>query len=188
MGEASLICWVDAELGGHGLRPPQSGDPFGFPLEFFHDMVAFETQLQRFDIQRGAPIMRLDHFNLHSPEVEATSRFWQELGFRCSEYIATDGEDERITGAWLLRKSTVHDVAFTAGRGPRLHHLGLAVAEPAAVLRACDQLAAAGYSARDRARARPPRRLERLLRLHARSRRASRRALRRRLLHGRPRS
>jgi len=37
----------------------------------------------------------------------------------------------------------VHDIALTAGRGPRLHHVGLYVAEPAAVLRACDQLAAA---------------------------------------------
>ena len=94
-------------------------DPFGFPLEFFHDMEQVETQLQRFDIQRGAPMMRLDHFNLHSPPVEATFAFWQDLGFRCSEYISTDGDDERITGAWLMRKPTVHDVALTAGRGPR---------------------------------------------------------------------
>jgi hypothetical protein len=60
--------------------------------------------------------------------------------------ISTDGEDKRITGAWLLRKSGVHDVALTAGRGPRLHYLGLWVAEPAGVLRACDQLAAAGVA------------------------------------------
>lgn len=37
----------------------------------------------------------------------------------------------------------MHDIALTAGRGPRLHHVGLYVAEPAGVLRACDQLAAA---------------------------------------------
>ena len=122
-------------------------DPFGFPLEFFHDMQQFETQLQRFDLQRGAPVMRLDHFNLHSPAVEATFAFWQELGFRCSEYISTDGPDERLTGAWLLRKPTVHDLALTVGRGPRLHHVGLYVAEPGGVLRACDQLAAAGHAA-----------------------------------------
>jgi 3,4-dihydroxyphenylacetate 2,3-dioxygenase len=121
-------------------------DPFGFPLEFFHEMAQFETQLQRFDLQRGAPIMRFDHFNIHSPQVEETLLLWLELGFRCTEYIATDGADERITGAWLARKPTVHDVALTAGAGPRLHHLGLTVAEPASVLRACDQLAAAGYA------------------------------------------
>ena len=40
----------------------------------------------------------------------------------------------------------MHDVALTVGRGPRLHHLGFAVAEPLGVLRACDQLAAAGQA------------------------------------------
>jgi 3,4-dihydroxyphenylacetate 2,3-dioxygenase len=122
-------------------------DPFGFPLAFFHAMSQFETQLQSFHLQRGAPIARIDHFNLHSPDVEATFRFWKSLGFRCTEYISTDGDDERITGAWLTRKPTVHDVALTAGRGPRLHHLGFAVADTAGVLRACDQLASAGHAA-----------------------------------------
>ena len=121
-------------------------DPFGFPLEFFHEMEQTETQLQRFDIQRGAPIMRMDHFNIHTPRCEETLAFWQELGFRCTEYIATDGDDERITGGWLARKPSVHDIALTAGAGPRLHHVGLFVAEPAGVLRACDQLAAARRS------------------------------------------
>ena len=128
---------------GSALR---AWDPFGFPLEFFHEMAQDETRLQRFDLHRGAPIMRLDHFNLHSPRVEETFAFWQALGFRCSEYIATDGDPERITGAWLLRKPTVHDLALTAGRGPRLHHVGLSVGEPMGVLRACDQLAAAGHA------------------------------------------
>ena len=121
-------------------------DPFGVPLEFFHEIQRFETQLQRFDLQRGAPVMRMDHFNLHSPKVEEWFAYWLELGFRCTEYISTDGEDERLTGAWLTRKPTVHDVAFTAGRGPRLHHLGFYVAEPGGVLRACDQLAAGGFA------------------------------------------
>jgi catechol 2,3-dioxygenase len=128
---------------GHALRV---WDPFGVPLEFFHEIQRFETQLQRFDLQRGAPVMRLDHFNLHSAAMEETFSFWRELGFRCTEYISTDGADERLTGAWLTRKPTVHDLALTAGRGPRLHHLGFYVAEPAGVLRACDQLAAAGFA------------------------------------------
>jgi 3,4-dihydroxyphenylacetate 2,3-dioxygenase len=137
--------WVDGDHPGMG-RALRVWDPFGVPLEFFHEIQRFETQLQRFDLQRGAPVMRLDHFNLHSAQVEETFAFWQELGFRCTEYIATDGDDERITGAWLTRKPTVHDVALTAGRGPRLHHLGFYVAEPGGVLRACDQLAAGGFA------------------------------------------
>jgi catechol 2,3-dioxygenase len=121
-------------------------DPFGYPLEFFHAIEQFETQHQRFDLHRGAPILRFDHLNVHAPRVEDTFRFWLSLGFRCSEYISTDGvagdgSDERITGAWLLRKPTVHDVALTAGTGPRLHHFAYWISEPAGVLRACDQLA-----------------------------------------------
>jgi 3,4-dihydroxyphenylacetate 2,3-dioxygenase len=140
-----VVRFVEEDLVGM-RRALRVWDPFGFPLEFFHEMVQFDTQLQRFDIQRGAPIMRLDHFNIHSPNCEETLAFWQELGFRCTEYIATDGEDERITGGWLSRKPSVHDIALTAGRGPRLHHVGLYVAETAGVLRACDQLAAAHRS------------------------------------------
>jgi catechol 2,3-dioxygenase len=136
---------VDGDHPGMGIAL-RVWDPFGVPLEFFHEIDRFETQLQRFDLQRGAPVMRMDHFNLHSPKVEEWFAFWLELGFRCTEYISTDGEDERITGAWLTRKPTVHDVAFTAGRGPRLHHLGFYVAEPGGVLRACDQLAAGGVA------------------------------------------
>jgi len=147
-----------SDLGQRGLRPawtraadPGVGrvlhvsDPFGYPLEFFHDMAHAETQLQRFDLHRGAPLLRLDHFNLHTPDLVSAFQFWAGLGFRCSEYISTDGQDERLTGAWLLRKPNVHDVALTAGRGPRLHHTGFWVGEPAGVLRACDQLAAAGH-------------------------------------------
>jgi len=120
-------------------------DPFGYPLEFFCAMEQFETQHQRFDLHRGAPLLRFDHVNLHSPQVEDVFRFWLSLGFRATEYISTDNpDDERMTGAWLRRKPTVHDVALTAGTGPRLHHFAYWIAEPAGVMRACDQLAG-GY-------------------------------------------
>jgi len=135
--------WVEDEVGqGRALRVQ---DPFGFPLEFFHEMQMLERHTQDFHLQRGAPILRFDHVNLHVPEPEQVIAFWQELGFRATEYISTDGEEERITGAWLRRKPTVHDVALTAGTGPRLHHFAMWLAEPSSVLRVCDQLAAAGH-------------------------------------------
>ena len=137
------VVWIDDEHAqGSGLR---TQDPLGFPLEFFHSMEPVEHFTQGFHLQRGAPVMRLDHFNLHVPDVEEAVAFWLRLGFRCSEYIATDGLDERMTGCWLLRKPSVHDVAMTAGRGPRLHHVAFFVAETNGVLRTCDQLAAGGY-------------------------------------------
>lgn len=138
------IAWVQAPDPGVG-RVLRAWDPFGYPLEFFHEMAQLETQLQRFDLHRGAPVLRFDHLNLHTPRLEEAFRFWAGLGFRCSEYISSDGADERLTGAWLLRKPSVHDVALTAGRGPRLHHTAFWIGEPAGVLRACDQIAAAGH-------------------------------------------
>jgi 3,4-dihydroxyphenylacetate 2,3-dioxygenase len=136
--------WIEAGSDPGMGRSLRVWDPFGYPLEFFHAMEQFETQHQRFDLHRGAPLLRFDHLNLHSPQVEDVLGFWLSMGFRCSEYISTDGDPERITGAWLLRKPTVHDVALTAGTGPRLHHFAYWIAEPAGVLRACDQLAG-GY-------------------------------------------
>jgi 3,4-dihydroxyphenylacetate 2,3-dioxygenase len=136
--------WIQAGSDPGMGRSLRVFDEFGYPLEFFHTVEQFETQHQRFDLHRGAPLLRFDHLNLHAPRVEDTLRFWLSLGFRCSEYISTDGENERITGAWMLRKPTVHDVALTAGTGPRLHHFAYWIAEPAGVLRACDQLAG-GY-------------------------------------------
>jgi catechol 2,3-dioxygenase len=145
-GLGATTRWVDGELSQMG-KALRAWDPFGYPLEFFFEMTQYETQLQRFDIQRGAPIQRIDHFNLHSPEAEKAFAFWQRLGFRCTEYISTDGPDERLAGAWLTRKPGVHDLALTTGRGPRLHHVGYWVSDPVAVIRVCDQLAAAGHTA-----------------------------------------
>ncbi len=147
-GDRHLVTrWVDAGTDPGMGRSLRVWDPFGYPLEFFHAIDQFETRHQRFDLHRGAPLLRFDHLNLHCPDVEAAFRFWLTLGFRCSEYISTDDPaDERITGAWLLRKPTVHDVALTAGTGPRLHHFAYWVAEPSGVLRACDQLAGARRS------------------------------------------
>jgi catechol 2,3-dioxygenase len=146
-GLGLAVRWVAAGSDPGMGRSVRVSDPFGYPLEFVHHIEQLPTQHQRFDLHRGAPLLRFDHLNLHAAQVEATFAFWLSLGFRCSEYIATDpGPDaeDRMTGAWLLRKPTVHDVALTAGTGPRLHHFAYWVAEPSGVLRACDQLAG-GY-------------------------------------------
>lgn len=135
--------WHEDELGqGRALR---TQDPLGYPLEFFVEMDKVESHTQAFHLQRGAPILRFDHVNFHVNDAEAAFVFWQEMGFRATEYISTDGEDERITGAWLRRKPTVHDVALTNGTGPRLHHFAMWLADSNSVTRVCDQLAAAGH-------------------------------------------
>ena len=140
------VRWVEAgEEPGQG-RALRVQDPLGFPVEFFCRMERAERLLQRFDRYRGAHVLRLDHFNLHVPDVQAAFDHYRALGFRCSEYTATDppGPGEKLWAAWMYRKPNVHDVALMNGDGPRLHHLGFWVSDTQSVLRACDILAAAG--------------------------------------------
>ena len=119
-------------------------DPLGVPLEFFYAMEPVESRLRQFHEQRGAPLLRLDHVNFQVADIEAVLPFWTGHGFRCSEYLSTDGAEERLCAAWLFRKQSAHDIGLLTGIGPRLHHFAFAVPDPLAVLHACDQLAAAG--------------------------------------------
>ncbi|WP_322766831.1 3,4-dihydroxyphenylacetate 2,3-dioxygenase [Frankia sp. Cr1] len=112
-------------------------DPLGFTVEFFHQVARAERLVQRYDLRRGAEIARFDHFNIVVPDIPAAFRHYCALGFRCSETIE-DGET--LYAAWMYRKQTVHDVAFTGGAGPRLHHLGFFAHESHQVLRMCDIL------------------------------------------------
>lgn len=117
-------------------------DPFGHPLAFYHQAQKLERVLQRYHEHRGPGLLRLDHFNLFSPEVEAATRYYRErLGFRLTEY--TEDEEGRLWASWLHRKGNVHDVAFTNGEGPRLHHFAYWLPDPMAILKAADILAGA---------------------------------------------
>lgn len=119
-------------------------DPTGLPLEFFAAMEPAERMLQRFDLHRGAQIMRFDHFNCQVPDVGAAYEWYaSQLGFGCSEYTAGCADD--LWAVWLQRKGNVHDLALMTGIGPRVHHLGFWVADTLSVLRACDVLAGAGW-------------------------------------------
>jgi 3,4-dihydroxyphenylacetate 2,3-dioxygenase len=135
--------WAEDVEPGQG-RALRLQDPLGFPVEFFATMEREERLLQRFDLHRGAQVMRIDHFNLHVPDVQAAYDYYKTLGFRCSEYTSTDPPDEKLWAAWMYRKQDVHDVALMNGRGPRLHHLGFWVTDTSSVLRTCDLLAATG--------------------------------------------
>jgi 3,4-dihydroxyphenylacetate 2,3-dioxygenase len=112
-------------------------DPLGFTVEFFAAAAHPERLQQRYDLRRGAEIARLDHFNISVPDVPAAYRYYKSLGFGLSETIE-DGQT--LYAAWMYRKQTVHDVAFTGGAGPRLHHLGFFAHEANHVLRMCDIL------------------------------------------------
>ncbi|QPP05936.1 3,4-dihydroxyphenylacetate 2,3-dioxygenase [Streptomyces bathyalis] len=111
-------------------------DPLGFPVEFFYEIDHAERLIQRYDLHHGAEIARLDHFNICTPDIPAAYAHYENLGFGCSETI--EGDEHELYAAWMYRKQTVHDVAFTGGAGPRLHHIGVATHESHNVLRTAD--------------------------------------------------
>ncbi len=120
-------------------------DPFGFPVEFYSEMERERWLLQRFDEQRGAKVMRLDHFNLLLPSVQAAYRWYaRSLGFACTELTETEGRKPAVWAAWLRRKHTCHDIALMTGKGPRVHHAGFTVYDRNAIMDCADILASAG--------------------------------------------
>ena len=140
----SLRWLAPGEEAGQG-RALRINDPAGIPTEFYAEMAPADRMLQRFDLYRGAHIMRMDHFNVMVPDCfTLTEWYMRTLGFRCSEYTATDDKPERLWAAWLHRKGSVHDIAVMNGIGPRIHHGAWSLPDAMAVLRCCDVLAGAG--------------------------------------------
>ena len=137
-----------ASLGGRTARLPagttpgigpavRAEDPLGFTVEYFCEAASADRLQQRYDLRRGAEVARMDHFNIVVPDVQAAYEYYASLGFGLSETIE---DAQTLYAAWMFRKQTVHDVAFTGGAGPRLHHLGFFAHETHQVLRICDIL------------------------------------------------
>lgn len=120
-------------------------DPLGFTVEFVHEMEHVEPLVQRYDLRRGASINRLDHVNIAIPDVAAAYEHYTSLGFGLSETIE-DLSDGTLYAAWMFRKQTVHDIAFTLGSGPMLHHIAFAVPESHNILTLCDRIGALDQS------------------------------------------
>ncbi len=121
-------------------------DPFGYRLEFFFQMERRERLLQQYGLYRGVQPQRFDHFNVFAPELQASVDFYAGLGFRLTEYSEEEPEDGgRIAAAWMHRKGGVHDLAFTNGAGPRLHHFAYWVSSPMNIIHLCDVMATTGY-------------------------------------------
>lgn len=135
----ALGCRVEHRPGGstRGIGPAvRVQDPLGFTLEFFHATDRQPRMIQRYDLQRGARVARIDHVNFCVDDVRAAHDLYASLGFLTSETI--EGDD-RMFGAWMHRKPSVHDVAFTGGASPRLHHTAFVVPETHYILDVCDR-------------------------------------------------
>lgn len=135
--------WTENKAQGRSLR---TCDPFGIPLEFCFEFEQVERQLQHYGAYHGCQPMRIDHFNCFTPNVQASHDFWTlELGFKPTEYTVSEGDDPQLWAIWLHRKGNVHDMAFTNGRGPRLHHVALWASTAMNIIHLCDLMATTGY-------------------------------------------
>lgn len=128
----------------HQGKTLQFTDPVGTQIELTSTMDVVERRMQHYqDFVAGAP-QRLDHFQVVTHDVRKATDFWTHLGMRMSEYTATDGTDE-LWGTWMEIKGNTHDLVFTNGRGPRLHHFAYAVPDGSSLLHAADVAGALGF-------------------------------------------
>lgn len=136
--------WVEQYAQGRTL---QVRDPFDVPLEFCYQMDQVERLLQRYGAYKGCSPMRIDHFNCFTQDVQASYNFYaNELGFRTTEYTQTEDEmNPQLWAVWLHRKGNVHDLAFTNGDGPRLHHVAIWAPTAMDIIHLCDVMATTGY-------------------------------------------
>ena len=140
-GQGRGIEWVERPFQGRTLRVL---DPHGVPLEFYFAMERLPTIHQKYALYRGVKPLRIDHFNCFSPHVDESVAFYNEIGFRTTEYTE-DRETGRLWAAWMHRKGGVHDIAFTNGIGPRLHHVAFWVPTPMNIIDLLDVMATTGY-------------------------------------------
>jgi catechol 2,3-dioxygenase len=82
-----------------------------------------------------------------APDVQGALDFYARLGFRLTEYAEEDGPAGRVAAGWMHRKGNVHDLAFTNGRGPRLHHLAYWAPTAMHIIHLCDLMATTGWLA-----------------------------------------
>lgn len=122
----------------------QFTDGVGVHMELTSSMSQVPRKMQQFDeFVAGAP-QRLDHFQCVTHDVQTATDSWAALGMRMSEYTAKDGTDE-LWGTWLAVKGNTHDLVFTNGRGPRLHHFAYTVPDASALIHAADVAGATGF-------------------------------------------
>ena len=133
--------WIERPHQGRTLL---TADQVGIPLEFYHKMDRLPTIHQEYARYHGVRPLRIDHFNCFSPNVDDSVALYNEIGFRVTEYTE-DEDSKRLWAAWLHRKGGVHDMAFTNGKGPRMHHVAFWVANPLHIIDLLDVMSTTGY-------------------------------------------
>lgn len=134
--------WVAYHGQGRSLL---TQDPHGMPLDFCFHFDQVERNLQKYSTYQGGAPQRIDHFNCFTPDVQASHDFWAlDLGFRTTEYTKTEEGDD-LWAIWMHRKGNVHDMAFTNGKGPRMHHVAVWVPTAMNIIHLLDVMSTSGY-------------------------------------------
>lgn len=135
------VDWVERPYQGRTLA---THDHLGMPIEFYFKMKRLAPIHQKYALYKGVKPLRIDHFNCFVPNVDEAVGFYNEIGFRVTEYTE-DEESKRLWAAWTHRKGGVHDIAFTNGTGPRLHHTAFWVPTPLNIIDLLDLMSTTGY-------------------------------------------
>jgi catechol 2,3-dioxygenase len=128
----------------HQGRTLLTSDHQNIPLEFYASMEKLNPIHQQYKLYRGVKPLRIDHFNCFTQSVDASVAFYNDMGFRVTEYTE-DEDSKKLWAAWMHRKGGVHDMAFTNGHGPRLHHVAFWVPTPLNIIDLLDLMSTTGY-------------------------------------------
>jgi catechol 2,3-dioxygenase len=112
-------------------------DTSGVPLEFCATMDTLPRMHTKIHTHRGAAARRMDHYQVLVPDLMKGSKFYTDIGFRISDYIAVENTDI-VIGVFHYRKNNPWDMVLIERWGPRMHHFGYVVEAMHDVLRACD--------------------------------------------------
>ena len=135
------ILWIDRP---YQRRTLLTFDNLGVPIEFYYQMEKLPSIHQQYSLYKGSKPLRIDHVNLFSTNVGHSVSFYNDFGFRVTEYTE-DKTTHQLWAAWMQRKGGVHDIAFTNGKGPRLHHFALWVSNPLNIIDLLDLMSTSGY-------------------------------------------
>jgi len=82
-GKGLHVEWIERPYQSRTFR---TRDPHGIPLEFYSKMDRLPPIHQKYALYKGVKPLRIDHFNCFSPDVDASVAFYNEIGFRVTEY------------------------------------------------------------------------------------------------------
>ncbi len=131
--------YVDLPYQGKTLH---FSDPIGTPIELCASMPIVERQMHSYSRYIGGAAQRLDHYQIVADDVHRAYKFYNALGFRPTEYVS---HQESMWGIWMQRKGNTHDLVFTNGQGPRLHHFAYTIRDAHDIIHLFDVAGSLGY-------------------------------------------